>query len=239
MKRRYRWRTRLLWALFASALFVLLCNRWVINSTDAYVYSNAALLPDNDVGLVLGTSSYTREGESNPQFHGRIKAAVQLYRDGKIKHLIVSGANPDSTYNEPRKMWQELTEAGIPAKDITMDFAGVRTLDSVARAAEVFSLTRVTVITQKYHAYRAVFIGKKLGLRVVAYVAPASSDGRSGARNPPREILARVKAVLDLFVLRTQPKFLGQPEPIALDPQAPSDDVLPAPAGAAATPESP
>ncbi|MBD3814257.1 MAG: YdcF family protein, partial [Betaproteobacteria bacterium] len=105
--RRRLWRG--LWvAVFGLGLIVLLANRWVINSTDAYVYTNWALLPENDVGLVLGTSPYTRGGKPNPHFYGRIEAAVQLYQIGKIKHIIVSGANPDETYNEPRQMRKEL-----------------------------------------------------------------------------------------------------------------------------------
>ncbi|MGB0956227.1 MAG: SanA/YdcF family protein [Panacagrimonas sp.] len=206
------------WGLFGFLLVVLLANRWVINSTDAYLYKDWALLPVNDVGIVPGTSPYTREGKSNPQFYGRIEAAVRLYQEGKVKHLIVSGANPDSTYNEPRKMWRELTDAGVPAEDITMDFAGFRTLDSMARAAQVFELQRVTVITQRYHAYRAIFLGKKMGMRVVAYLAYAGENRDYGNRNPVREVFARVKAVLDLFVLRTKPKFLGAREPIQLQP---------------------
>jgi len=208
-------------------LVVLLCNRWVVNATDDHVYTSWALLPKNDVGIVLGTSPYTRDGKPNPQFYGRIQAAVQLYQIGKVKHLIVSGANPDSTYNEPRQMWRELTKAGIPAKAITMDFAGLRTLDSMARASKVFGLDRCTVITQGYHAYRAVFIGKRFDMKVVAY---AAQGGPTEALLTPnvREILARVKAVLDLYVLRTAPKFLGSPEPIDLNPQDDDSDLQPA-----------
>lgn len=230
MRRKRRLRKLLWWSLGFAALFVLLSNRWVINSTDAYLYKDYALLPQNDVGIVLGTSSYTREGNTNPQFHARVQAAAQLYQLGKIKHLIVSGANPDSTYNEPRRMWQELTRAGIPAKDITMDFAGFRTLDSMARARHVFDLDRCTVITQRYHAYRAAFLGRKLGVRVAVYLAPIAPGSDLGARNPPREVLARALAVLDLFVLRTQPKFLGQREPIEMPAEIPlAPGVHPAP----------
>lgn len=203
--------------LIALGLIVLLSNRWVINSTEGHIYTSWALLPVNDVGVVLGTSPYTRDGKPNPQFYGRIQAAVQLYQIGKVKHLIVSGANPDSTYNEPRQMWRELTEAGVPASAITMDFAGLRTLDSMARAAEVFGLSRCTVITQEYHASRAVFIGKHYGMKVVGYAAPGG-DSNWGLRPHLRETLARVKAVLDLYVLRTRPKFLGAPERIDLRP---------------------
>lgn len=201
------------WLLIGAglgALAVFLCNRWVVNSSDAYIYDNWSLLPDNEVGLVLGTSNFTREGKPNPHFAGRIHAAVELYQIGKVKKLIVSGANPDSSYNEPRRMWQELTKQGVPSDVITMDFAGFRTLDSIIRAQQVFGLNRFTIITQRYHAYRAVFIGKKLDLSVVAYAAPGGEPGFD-PRLMLREWAARFRVVLDIFLLQTEPKFLGEP----------------------------
>lgn len=195
--------------LLVLAALVALINNWVVNNSEAYVYDNFALLPDNDVGLVLGTSPFTRGGNPNPQFYGRIDAAVQLYKLGKIKHLIVSGANPDATYNEPRQMWKELTKAGVPSQAITMDFAGFRTLDSISRAQAVFGIDRMTLITQRYHAYRAVFIAKKLHMRVAAF-SPAGDDTGSFNRTLVREVLARVKAVLDIYVFDAVPKFFGE-----------------------------
>lgn len=221
------WRALLATSLLA-ALLVLLGNMWVVNNSEAYVYSNWAQLPDNEVGLVLGTSPYTQGGESNPHFKGRIAAAVELYQLGKVRHLLVSGANPDASYNEPRKMWQALTAAGVPAAAISMDFAGLRTFDSLARAQQVFGLDRVTVITQEYHAYRAVFIGKKLGMQPVAYAAPGDESGP--AFQPfAREVFARVQAILDIFLLETRPKFLGAPEILPIEP-APAAPEPPPPA---------
>ena len=190
------------WLLVAAMIVIALANRWVINSTDAYLYADSSLLPDNEVGLVLGTSTYTRDGKSNPQFHGRIQAAAELYKLGKIKRLIASGTNPDARYNEPKRMREALIELGVPGEAIIMDFSGDRTFDSVARAQSVFGLQRVTLITQRYHAYRALFLSRKMGLQAVAYTARLP-DGGFGARNPPREILARMLAVLDLYLLRT------------------------------------
>lgn len=188
-------------ALAVAVVLTLLSNRWVINSTDAYLYRDSALMPDNEVGLVLGTSSYTRGGKDNPQFYGRIAAAAQLYRQGKVKRLILSGANPDSRYNEPKRMQAALIELGVPSEALTLDFAGDRTYDSVIRAQQVSGLQRVTIITQKYHAYRALFLARKTGLQAVAYAAPME-HGSEGFRHPPREIFARVLAVLDLALLR-------------------------------------
>lgn len=193
---------------------VLLGNRWVINNTDAYITDKWALLPDNDVGLVLGTSPYLTSGKTSPAFQGRIDAAAELYRVGKVRHLIVSGANPDETYNEPRAMRKALMLAGVPDEAITLDYAGFRTFDSVVRAKEVFELGRFTIITQKYHTYRAVFIAKKFKVPAWAFIAPANADGRPGNRHPPREVFARVAAIIDIYVLNTRPKFLGNPEPV-------------------------
>lgn len=213
------------WSLTIAVLaigLVALINNWVVNNTYSYIYDDWSLLPDNDVGLVLGTSPLTRGGAPNPQFYGRIHAAAQLYQLGKIKRIIVSGANPDSTYNEPRAMRRELVKSGVPPGAIYMDFAGFRTLDSVARAQVIFGLDRVTIITQRYHAYRSVFVAKKLHMKVAAYAAPSDEIGYFN-RTMLREVLARVRVVLDIYVLHTEPKFLGTPQPVSPDANTPPD----------------
>jgi SanA protein len=213
------------WLLVTAVLavgLVALINNWVVNNTYSYIYDDWSLLPDNDVGLVLGTSPLTRGGAPNPQFYGRIHAAAQLYQLGKIKRIIVSGANPDSTYNEPRAMRRELVKSGVPPGAIYMDFAGFRTLDSVARAQVIFGLDRVTIITQRYHAYRAVFVAKKLHMKVAAYAAPSDEIGYFN-RTMLREVLARVRVVLDIYVLHTEPKFLGTPQPVNPDSNSAPD----------------
>jgi SanA protein len=202
---------------FAFVLVVLGANRWVINSTSAYLYTNWALLPENDVGLVMGTSPYRSDGKSSAEFYGRMRAAAQLYQLGKVKHLIVSGANPDSTYNEPRLMLRELVRLGVPEGDVTMDFAGFRTLDSISRADLVFGLKRFTIITTRYHAWRALFIARKLDIDAVAFAAPIDVTGDLGKRNPWREILARTLAVFDVIFLGTEPTVQSEPQKIKLD----------------------
>lgn len=190
-------------------LALLAANAWVVGTSRGYVYDDIERLPDNEVGLVLGTSPYTRQGNRNLLFRHRIHAAAELYAAGKVQHLLLSGANPDETYNEPRKMYQALVQLGVPPEAMTFDFAGFRTLDSVVRAREVFSLDRVTIISQRFHDYRAVFIARNRGLDAVAYTRP-EEDARQPLRTETREYLARGMAVLDLFVLFKRPKYLGE-----------------------------
>ena len=201
----------LLGLLFGIPALMLGLNIWVIASSRPYVISDLSRLPHNDVGLLLGTSRYTRNGHSNPHFHIRVAAAVTLYRAGKVNHLLVSGANPSRHYNEPRQMYRALIRAGIPDQAITLDFAGFRTLDSVMRAHSVFGLSRYTIISQRYHDYRAVFIAHHKGIDAVAYAPKDHAPARALTQVEIREYLARVRAVLDIFVLHTQPRFLGPP----------------------------
>jgi SanA protein len=188
------------WGIVTFCAMVLLANRWVINSTDSQLYKESSLLPENEVGLVLGCSPFVATGKPSPQFHGRMLAAAELFRLGKVKRLILSGANPDQRYNEPKKMREALLELGVPSEAMVLDFAGDSTYESVIRAQVVFGLTRVTIVTQKYHAYRAVFLARKTNLKAVAYLAPIDGVKGPGFRHPPREVLARLLAVFDLAV---------------------------------------
>jgi SanA protein len=190
------------WGAVLAAVLVLLSNRWVINSTDSQLYKDSALLPDNETALVLGCSPFASSGKPNPQFRGRMQAAADLYRAGRVRKLILSGANPDSRYNEPKKMREALLELGVPSEAMVLDFAGDSTYESVTRAKVVFGLSEFTIVTQKDHAYRALFLARKTGARAVAYQAPIDGVDGPGFRHPPREVFARVAAVVDVFIYR-------------------------------------
>lgn len=197
----------------------MLANHWVVVSAQPYIYSEIEALPVKQVGVVLGTSNFTKTGHNNLLFDYRMAAAIDLYRAGKVQHLLVSGANPDASYNEPRKMYQVLVNNGVPHDAITMDFAGFRTLDSVVRANAVFGLDDFTILSQRFHNYRAVFIARQKGLQAIAYAVPEQTE-KQIPRTWWREFFARVRAVLDVKVLGAQPRFLGEPVEIEPAPDA-------------------
>jgi SanA protein len=206
-------RRRLFWiGLFALLLPVVLCvaaNWWIYRSASGRIVTDADRLPFNEVGLVLGTSKYSGDGvSSNPFFEGRLNAAARLFRAGKVRHLIVSGDNGRKTYDEPSWMRDALVERGVPLEAITLDYAGFRTLDSVVRAKEIFGLERFTIITDDFHEPRSVFLARSRGLDVVGFPSdPVPWVWSKKART--RELVSRVRACLDVYVLHTQPKFFG------------------------------
>ncbi len=82
--------------------FILISNWVIIYSAKQSIYDNVSETPNgNKVALILGTSRYTVRGTTNLYFKYRINAAVELYKSGKIKHIIVSGDNRVENYNEP------------------------------------------------------------------------------------------------------------------------------------------
>lgn len=202
-------------AVLFGMFLLFVSNIWIVLSTKSQVFNSIEIIPKNEVGLVLGTSSKTMSGFDNQYFVTRIEQAAALYKSGKIKRILVSGDNETVYYNEPMKMKEALMEAGVPESAITLDYAGYRTLDSVVRCKEVFGITSVTIITQQFHSYRALFIGNYNGLKAIALTAgPAEHQDSFSVLT--REYFARLKAVLDLYVLNTTPKHLDQKEEMSL-----------------------
>jgi len=216
--KRATWRkilaTSLILAFIGVAILFSL-NFWVVQSARKWIFDDPAILPTNAVGVVLGTSNRLRGGQPNPFFNNRMEAAAELFKLGRVRHLLVSGDNRTPGYNEPEKMRQALIALGVPATAITLDYAGLRTLDSVVRAHEVFDQQQFTIISQENHLYRAVFIARYYHIEAVAFAAKPVPV-RQGFRVALREMLARVKAVLDLYILDTRPRHLGDPEVIEL-----------------------
>ena len=164
--------------------------------------------PSSEVGLVFGTSDRTK-GRENLYFKHRVEAAAALWKAGKIRTLIVSGDNRAHDYNEPEKMKRALTKLGVPAQHIVCDYAGLRTLDSVVRAKKVFGLDSILFISQRFQNQRAIYLAKAHGLEAIAHNA-RDVGPRSGFKTRVREIGARVKMWLDVNILDTEPKHLGE-----------------------------
>lgn len=207
-----RFLLRLLLFLVASAFaFAVASNIWIMWTTGDRIHFTVEDVPATDVALVLGTSRRSVDGGPNSFFTTRMKAAASLYKAGKVKHLILSGDNNTRYYNEPKDMFNALVALGVAKEDMTLDYAGFRTLDSVVRSKEVFGQGEIVIVTQQFHAYRALFISEYYGIKAVTFAA-SDADKSGMASVVSREWLARPKAILDLYVLKQPPKFLGEKE---------------------------
>lgn len=193
-----------------SLIFIaLIVSNAVINSfaTDK-TYDSLSEIPLNKVGIILGTAKNIKGGGSNPYYEYRLQAIVSLFNAKKIEYILVSGDNGSIYYDEPTTIKNDLVAAGVPSDKIFLDYAGFRTLDSMVRAKEVFGLEKVTVVSQKFHNERAIYLAHKNGLNAVGFNAKDVSL-ESGFKIQVREYFARVKVFIDLL-LNTRPKFSGE-----------------------------
>ncbi|TKZ29230.1 SanA/YdcF family protein [Brachyspira catarrhinii] len=172
-----------------------------------YIYDSIEEIPYNDVALVLGTSKYLYNGKANMYFKFRMDAAYELYKNGKIKFILVSGDNRHRFYNEPKQMRLDLIKLGVDKKHIFLDFAGFRTRDSIIRANKVFNLTNFTIVSQPFHNERAIFIARQKNINAVAYNA-RNVRKLYRIRQFPRELAARVLMICDI-IFNKPPKFYG------------------------------
>ena len=183
---------------FCTLMGVLLANIWIVFSTEEKNYYTIGNMPSNDVGLVLGTTKAIHGGKENMFFRYRMEAAARLYKEGKIKFLILSGNHDSVFYNEPNDMKKALMSMGVPENVMTLDFAGFRTYDSIIRCKEVFNQSKFTIISQPSHNAWALFLANQLGIDAVAF---AAQDVSSAYKTNLREYFARPKAILDVYFL--------------------------------------
>ncbi len=173
---------------------------WIIITTKSNIYKQVEDIPYNEIGLVLGTSNKEKGGGENLFFKERMATTFALWKAGKINIIIVSGDNRTQYYNEPKMMKEALLKLGIPSNKIRLDTAGFRTIESIKNAKKIVGLKKITIITQKFHGYRALFISKHYNLNaqvMQTHRLPLKYSGNVRIR----EFFARVKAFLELYII--------------------------------------
>ena len=163
-----------------------------------------------DCILVLGAG--IRRNNPSPMLEDRLKTAIELYNQGIAPKILVSGDHEHDDYDEVNVMKNYLKENGIPSEDIFMDHAGLSTYDSMYRAKKIFKASKVVIVTQKYHLYRALYIAKSIDLKSQGISANKQKYAFQAKRDI-REIAARTK---DFFqcIIKPEPSYLGEVIPI-------------------------
>lgn len=201
LMRKKKCRILLLCLVTVLLIAVLSCYLLVSINAKGKTFNDVQSIPYNEVGLLLGTSPMTSNGEHNYYFDERIKATATLYHSGKIKKIIASGGDYSSNggCNELIAMRDSLIKQEIPDSLISLDYQGTRTLYSITKVKDLES---ITLISQKYHNERAIYLAEHYGLQAVAYNATMPNIAKKKIRNISREFFARVKLFIDLVSLK-------------------------------------
>jgi vancomycin permeability regulator SanA len=205
------------WLLLILSIFIIIITflLWayfsVQNTYKNLIYYSVEEVPSKPVAFVLGAGVY---GEYlYPVLEDRVIIAVELYKKGKVKKLLMSGDNSSVGYDEPTAMKKYAVKMGVPEGDIVLDYAGFRTYESFYRAKEIFSLTDIVIVTQKFHLPRSLYTSNKLGIRAVG-IASDRRTYRSSRWYNIREFFSSVKAFIDVNITKPLPTFLGKKEKV-------------------------
>ena len=198
--------------LFVVSALVLILPRLVTGLYAWRLTYEVSTVPTQKVVIVFG-AGLTRSGEATPILKDRVETAAQLYFTGKAEKLLMSGDNRFLNYNEPEAMRHYALALGVPDTDIVLDYAGRRTYDTCYRAKAIFGVANATLVTQKFHLPRAIFLCNMLGVDSIGIAADnLAYRKRSLLYWNLRELPATVTAFADLV---THPlPVLGKPESI-------------------------
>lgn len=201
--------------LLTATISPLALNYYVNAITSDRRYTQPQKIPAERVAIVFGAGIYP-DGTLSPMLSDRVSAAVELYKLGRVQKLLMTGDNSRDDYNEVQAMQNYAVQRGVPAQDITLDYAGFSTYESCYRAKDIFGIKQAVLITQKFHLPRAVYTCDRLGVKAIGLGTPdwESYSFQTVMYSTLREQLSSLKALWEVNITRPQPTFLGSYEGI-------------------------
>ena len=158
--------------------------------------------PHAPVGIVFG-AGLRRDGGPTTVLYDRVAAAAQLFSEGKVDMLLLSGYETMEGYSEPSAMREVAESLGVPSEAIVTDGLGTRTFTTCERAISTFGIEQALLITQDYHLPRALAICDGLGIDAVGVSADLRPySPRALQYWETREILATLVALVEIFIAR-------------------------------------
>lgn len=156
-------------------------------------------LPRVPVALVLGAEVYA-DGRPSRFLQARLDLVAEVFHRGLAERILVSGDGRSPFYDETGGMRDYLVGAGVPESALWLDPAGLDTYASCRRARDVFGVSRLVVVSQRYHLPRALMICRTLGLDAWGVGdESARSNSRTWDHGVRRELAANLKLVWDVL----------------------------------------
>jgi SanA protein len=177
----------------AGAFALVLANAVVLVRAHGRASDSVAAQPHAQVAIVPG-ALVDPQGRMSAMLRDRVDGGVALYRAGKVDRILVSGDHGRLGYDETDTMRDAVLHAGVPAEDVFTDYAGFDTWSTMARAKRIFGVRSAIVVTQGFHAARAIDLGRAAGIDTHGLVIDGAY-GAQGRRSSLRELVARAKGL--------------------------------------------
>jgi len=149
--------------------------------------------------VVIVPGARVRAGAPMTYLRGRLDAAVELVRSGRVRAVLVSGDAAGTSGDEIAAMVGYLVAHGVDREQIVTDPYGLDTYDTARRAVETYGVRHALIVTQSFHLPRAVALCRRAGIDITGVRASGDVRTRTRVRNLLREhLLSRPKASLEL-----------------------------------------
>ena len=135
-----------------------------------------------DAAVVLSTRAYEK-GRLNPCLVARVEAAVELYRAGKVKKLVMSGGLSRDFQSASGNMQAIAEKMGVPKEDIIQERRAENTFENIVFSRDfIENSPRVVIVSAGFHLARARMMADKQwqGHDIQVYAAPFCSEPYGG-----------------------------------------------------------
>lgn len=160
-------------------------------------------LPRYPVGVVLGGVTSDREPRDRSHVTGdadRILHAIQLYREGKIEKILISGGSGkllEDSLPEATSLQRIMRNAQIPEADILVEASSRNTHENALNSQRVLKENGITdevlLLTSAFHMRRAEACFKKVGIPIEVF--PVSMRGLEPQFTPDWVIIPTSEAI--------------------------------------------
>lgn len=128
-----------------------------------------------DCGLVFG-AAISGQNTATPAIVRRVEGAAELWKDGKLKLLILSGGKGDAwRLSEAQVMRQQAIRSGVDGRAILIEDEAKSTKENLLNSRKIVDehCESVVAISDQYHLARIRLLAKKTGWgNIRTYGAP-------------------------------------------------------------------
>ncbi|WP_152640269.1 YdcF family protein [Thermus filiformis] len=134
------------------------------------VLALAQAQPGYEYAVVPGAAQY--DGTPSPAFARRLLAALELYREGRVRRIAVAGGRrPGDRTSEGEAGCTFLRARGVPRDRLLCETESRSTYENL-RNLRPHLRGRVLIVTDAPHLRRALFLARRLGLEAEGHPVP-------------------------------------------------------------------
>ncbi|MBQ9074533.1 MAG: YdcF family protein [Mogibacterium sp.] len=157
-------------------ILIIVLTYLAITTTSIVSFSNKDETRQADVAIVLGASVY--DNSPSPVFCERINHAVELYEDGYVNMIIMTGGVGEGNIRSEADIAREYAEQqGIPEEAILIEETSTITaenLENAKRIMEQNDMDTALIVSDPLHMKRAMLYAQDLDIDAYSSPTPTS-----------------------------------------------------------------